>query len=84
MIYLRLENVFKDYQVHFIFYSARKSDFTLGWDNNANTLNDYQMRKKKNNDVVGKITEKQFEIPKPPQKYNYSSEVNNYDDPRLL
>jgi hypothetical protein len=57
----------------------------LGWDN-TNTLNDYQIKKKKNQDVVGKITEKQLEMPKPiqTQKYNYSSEVNNYDDPRLL
>lgn len=37
-------------------YEARReAEFTIGW-NNANQLNDYQMRKSKNKEVTGKIT----------------------------
>lgn len=37
-------------------YEARReAEFSIGW-NNANQLNDYQMRKSKNKEVTGKIT----------------------------
>lgn len=66
------------------FYPARKEPgFSIGWDN-ANQMNDFQLRKSKNKEVTGKITTQAIIGGQQmvPQRSPYQQPGTNYYEPQ--